>query len=181
MAHYKMDYKEFAKYLKNYEERLKKFNKQFVKELANKGLKVARMEYKKAEYAGINDVEVSSKFDSNGAVASATITANGNATLFIEFGTGITKTDSYEERKEISKPISEHGKYGLGHGSYPNGWTYYGGVGQNPPSDTYVKGQNEKGTLIKTKGNNATPAMYDAKKAIKGAYMEAYKKTFGKG
>lgn len=181
MAHRKMDYREFISYLMAYEAQLKKFNKQFVKLLADKGLVVSRMEYQNAEYAGVNDVEVTSRLSGSGIVANATISANGNAVLFIEFGTGITKDDSPKERNEISKPIAKHGEYGRGHGAWPKGWTYYGYVGEHPPVGTHIQSKGKKGTLVKTMGNNATPAMYDAKKAIKESYMEAYKKAFGKG
>lgn len=175
----RMTPKEFAGRVRALAGKYQQFNKMFIDELSKMGYDVANVKFANAVYAGVNDVEVTLNKDGNNDKQSAVISANGYSVLFIEFGSGITKTDAWDERRLSDKPITEHGEYGYKRGSNPSGWEYYGEVGKNPPSDTIIVKTTNKGTLVRTMGNNATHAMYDARKAILNAYLKTAKEIFG--
>ncbi len=127
-----------------------------VERLAEHGLLVAQIYYSTAEYAGDNDVVVRAQRISDN---SWKIIAEGNATLFIEFGTGVTMPDAPQARAELKSgnPVG-HGEYGQGKGAHEKGWFYPGTVGNIAPSNT--EPSYKYPGLIHTYGNPATPAMY---------------------
>lgn len=181
MATYKMDFKEFAKYLEKQSRKYQDANKKFIELLANEATENAKSFYANAEYAGDNDVAVSYFMASRGKKYSATVQALGQATLFIEYGTGIKKNDAQEARAEIIEGnVLNHGEYGMGRAKNPNGWIYKGSMGENPPQDTAPYSFGSSNDFVHTYGNNATPAMYLSKKRIRdtGFYMKAAKEAF---
>ena len=142
----------------------------FLNKMAEIGADSARVSFKSAAYAGENDVEVSVSRRGNGTVA---VVATGNATLFIEFGTGVTFPDNHP-----SKPagISGRGEYGKGNGK-KSAWGYYG----NPGNIGHVlkKGKNDQPDLVITHGNPANACMYDAEKEVESRIYDIAKEVFG--
>lgn len=182
MATYRMTSGELARYLMKIANDLPMKNEKFVASLAETARKSAERDYSGAEYAGENDVSVSASASYEGLMSKAEVRASGNATLFIEYGTGITKSDAPEARAEIqSGTVLGHGEYGRKNGANEKGWLYKGTPGSNAPSDT-EESIHGKG-LVHTYGNNATPAMYTARKLVKdrNTYMKAAKEELGNG
>lgn len=151
----------------------------FVQTLGTMGREVADREYKEAAIAGPNDIDVNMWESSTENGYKATIVASGTAVLFTEFGTGIFKSDSYEARDELEDQtgLVLHGFYGRGWGAKPNGWNFIWEPpeGANLPSGTYFMKERSKGRgmpVTHTRGQDAVPAMYHAKK-----HMERWMKT----
>lgn len=129
----------------------------FCQRLAEIGYQVASMGFGNAIYDGTNDVSVS--IESNG-FANRAIVAVGNATMFIEFGTGITYPDVHPQMAEMGMV---RGGYGHGYGGLANGWRYpeSHGAGSNGQPDPKHPG------YIHTMGNPANMPMYNATQEIK--------------
>lgn len=86
------------------------------------------------------------------------VTIEGKSVLFVEFGTGITKSDSPEARSIlIAGDVVGHGEYGLGNGANPNGW--------------YLNGE-------KTMGMDAQTPVYRARKEVSDEIPKVLKDTF---
>ena len=90
--------------------------------LATIGATEARVRFSQAMYAGDNDVTITVEPVSKTCWQ---IIAEGQAVLFIEFGTGI----SNPEHPQSSEFGFRHGTYGKGKGMNPNGWVYVGEQG----------------------------------------------------
>ena len=151
--------------------------KEIVEELAKAGADIARVNFAGAEYAGSHSEEVDFKISDNGK--KATVYADGNAVLFIEFGTGIYKQSPVNEYGEIiSGEVSPHGEYGHRRGSQPWGWFYTGSQGSNPPSDT--EPANGKPGVIHTHGNDADSSMYRARLELEKQYEGIVRKVWGR-
>lgn len=152
-------------------------SKKLVDTLADEAVQKAQRDYSTAKYAGDNDVSVSR---ANQAELHTTITASGEAALFIEFGTGIKKADAPEARADLkSGNVVGHGQYGHHLGRMKNGWRYKGTMGANPPEDTFriEWGRSHYGEIV-TLGNDATPALYMAKKHAKDRLPDLVKEVF---
>jgi len=143
---------------------LKEFKKTFdlnvtkyMTQLVDLGAEQAAQNFKTAQYDGANDVYVSSSVGKRRKKTVGEIEAFGKATLFIEFGTGITYGSDHPEAH----------KFGFRPGSYgPNGlkptWGYYGEGGTN---GAYQK-TTARGDLYTTHGNPANRCMYEAGKTV---------------
>ena len=94
--------------LEKFQERLLKFATDLVNELADEGADIAGVKFSEAVYAGINDAQpgrTAVRFSKWKRKASVYV--NGNAVLFIEFGTGITKAEAPEEEAENEQAAQE--------------------------------------------------------------------------
>ena len=129
---------------------------EFCQRLADVGYQVASAGFGNAIYDGTNDVSVT--VESKGQNVRA-IVATGNATMFIEFGTGITYPDIHPQMAEMGMV---RGEYGHGYGKLQNGWRYpeSHGAGTNGQPDPKHPG------YIHTMGNPANMPMYNATKEI---------------
>lgn len=94
----------------------------FADRLAQEGLEIASVKFSQAVYDGTNDVSVTVEPRGNNVRA---VVATGGATLFIEFGTGVTYPDDHPEAEELGM---KRGEYGQGHGKQ-HSWGYYGDPG----------------------------------------------------
>lgn len=164
------------KYMEQLQKDMETATKEVVETLAEEAYIQADSEFRKASYPGDNDVLVTDKFENGGK--KATITATGSSVLFVEFGTGIFKSDNYEERDDVTSGGSSlvlHGFYGSGHGANHKGWVYTGDVG-NAPSDT----KQLKNGKVHTFGNDANSSMWKAKKYVKRNQDRIVKEVFKK-
>ena len=91
----------------------------FADRLAQEGMEIASVKFSQAVYDGTNDVSVTVEPRGNNVRA---VVATGGATLFIEFGTGVTYPDDHPEAEELGM---KRGEYGQGHGKQ-HSWGYYG-------------------------------------------------------
>lgn len=145
-----------------------------VKELADMGVQVARVNFESAVYPGYNDTVVGCRVAADGK--SATVFADGNAVLFIEFGTGILKPAAVDEEAElISGNILWHGEYGQGKGANLKGWIFKGTVNGNQPWDTYEF--SDRPGIYRTFGNEANSSMWHAKLEVEQRINEAVRKA----
>lgn len=153
-------------------ERYKKYilskTEELLIELAKEGVYVATVEFGKAVYDGTNDVEVRFEQRENNKAA---VIATGNATLFIEFGTGINYPDSHPLSGESNM---KHGEFGHKLGRLPNGWRYQGDAGTNGEVIT----QGKYAGWIKTKGNPANMSMYTTERELEQKFTEIAKRVF---
>ena len=143
------DIDQALKDLKDAKQWLKEKSTEFCNQLAEQGAVKANYEFSKAVYDGTNDVTVFSEPRGEGKAA---VVADGNATLFIEFGSGITYPDSHPEAAELGMV---HGEYGYGLGKMENGWRYQG----DPGSNGMVITRNGE-QWVHTYGNPANMSMY---------------------
>lgn len=100
---------------------------EFIRRLAEIGVRVAKDGFATADYDGVNDVVVSMVKTSNGY----SVIASGETVGFIEFGTGIrypewVDNNSVSGRPYIPKP---HGTYGKKQGLNDHGWWFKGDDG----------------------------------------------------
>lgn len=112
--------------------------------LASLGATYASLEYSRAVYTGPNDVEVEVKESGKNAYK---VIANGEAVLFIEFGSGLIGGGHPE-------PLGYGpGTYpGKGHWDDPNGW--------------WLPRNKNDGHSQHTFGNPPAAAMYNARKQV---------------
>ena len=89
----------------------------FLGRLAQEGMEIASAKFEQAVYDGTNDVSVTVEPRGNNVRA---VVATGRATLFIEFGTGVTYPDNHPEAGELGM---KRGEYGQGHGKQQS-WGY---------------------------------------------------------
>lgn len=164
--------------LDDYEKWLLEKTDEFVKECAERSAAQAGNLFEQAYYAGVNDV--STGFDITGD-KEAQVYATGDATLFIEFGTGVNNPTTAAERKEraeVSPGMLAHGEYGQQKGSNPKGWAYYGTPG-NSPNARWVA-ERSKGDVIRTTGDAAASPMYMAREKIIKDSNKIIKEVFKK-
>ena len=118
--------------------------KEFVRRLAEIGVRVAQSGYAIADYDGVNDVVVSMVETGNGYA----VVAAGEAVGFIEFGTGVRHPEWDNTDTDYTPP--KHGTYGKGQGKNPHGWWFKQNDGGrathtygNPPSESMLTARNE--------------------------------------
>lgn len=104
--------------LEAYERDFKKKEKEFVRRLAEIGVRVAGAGFATADYDGENDVSV--HFEQDGTRAS--VIAKGKTVGFIEFGTGVRNPEWNAAGMRYTPP--RHGTYGKGKGANPKGWYF---------------------------------------------------------
>lgn len=169
--------------LDDYEKWLRERAYDLVWECGDKASAKADEGFKSAYYSGENDVEA--WFEVKGSpmigVAEAEVIADGEAALFIEFGTGVNNRTTAAERKEraeVSPGMLAHGEYGQQKGSNPKGWAYYGTPG-NSPNARWVA-ERSKGDVIRTTGDTAASPMYMAREKIIKDSNKIIKEVFKK-
>ena len=154
------DWEKFAIEVETYQDWLSDRCSQFVNRLAEEGVRIAQINFNSAVYAGINDVEcMVTGAGGKGDEFSATITANGESVIFIEFGSGIAFANAYQFEYGFAP-----GSYGLGQGLNSKGWLYAGPPGDNPPFGT--EPSTKKSGMTHTYGNPANAAMLEAVNAL---------------
>ena len=126
---------------KDFEEK----EKEFVRRLAEIGVRVAQAGFATADYDGVNDVVVSMERTAKGYA----VVASGETVGFIEFGTGVRHPEWDNTGMDYTPP--KHGTYGKGQGKNPHGWWFK---------------QNEGGKASHTYGNRPAEAMVTARNEI---------------
>ena len=157
--------------LENYKKYILRKTEQLLTELANEGVSIVSLKFSTALYAGDNDVSV--KFEQRGENKVAVV-ATGNATLFIEFGTGVTYKAAHPLADESGM---NRGEYGHKLGSLPGGWRYKGNPGNVGEVITQGKHKGE----IHTYGNPANMSMYQTERELEQKFTEIAKKVFNDG
>lgn len=139
----------------------------FADRLAQEGMEIASIKFSQAVYDGTNDVSVAVEPHGNNVRA---VVATGGATLFIEFGTGVTYPDDHPEAKELGM---KRGEYGQGHGKQ-HSWGYYG----DPGTNGVLKEKKNGGFVVITHGNPANMPMYETVKELQDRLTEIAKEVF---
>lgn len=139
----------------------------FADRLAQEGMETASIKFSQAVYDGTNDVSVTVEPRGNNVRA---VVATGGATLFIEFGTGVTYPDDHPEAGELGM---KRGEYGQGHGKQ-HSWGYYG----DPGTNGVLKEKKNGGFVVITHGNPANMPMYETVKELQDRLTEIAKEVF---
>ena len=139
----------------------------FADRLAQEGMEIASIKFSQAVYDGTNDVSVTVEPRGNNVRA---VVATGGATLFIEFGTGVTYPDDHLEAGELGM---KRGEYGQGHGKQ-HSWGYYG----EPGTNGVLKEKKNGGFVVITHGNPANMPMYKTVKELQDRLTEIAKEVF---
>lgn len=168
-------------------EKLEAIAREITEALAVEGVRLANINFTDAEYAGTKNIDtIDFKLSDDGK--SATVFADGESVLFIEFGTGILRRDAYEERQDIveSNDLWSHGMYKgrRSHGMSIHGWfypAYRGDGGEHRPGGTSKS--YKKSTMLHTYGNDANSSMWEARHTLElryaGIVLKAFKKYGG--
>ena len=139
----------------------------FADRLAQEGMEIASIKFSQAVYDGTNDVSVTVEPRGNNVRA---VVATGGATLFIEFGTGVTYPDDHPEAGELGM---KRGEYGQGHGKQ-HSWGYNG----DPGTNGVLKEKKNGGFVVITHGNPANMPMYETVKELQDRLTEIAKEVF---
>lgn len=139
----------------------------FADRLAQEGMEIASIKFSQAVYDGTNDVSVTVEPRGNNVRA---VVATGGATLFIEFGTGVTYPNDHPEAGELGM---KRGEYGQGHGKQ-HSWGYYG----DPGTNGVLKEKKNGGFVVITHGNPANMPMYETVKELQDRLTEIAKEVF---
>lgn len=139
----------------------------FADRLAQEGMEIASVKFSQAVYDGTNDVSVTVEPRGNNVRA---VVATGGATLFIEFGTGVTYPDDHPEAEELGM---KRGEYGQGHGKQ-HSWGYYG----DPGTNGVLKEKKNGGFVVITHGNPANMPMYETVKELQDRLTEIATEVF---
>lgn len=131
--------------LQKYKRDFEAKEREFVRRLAEIGVRVAKAGFATADYDGVNDVVVSLVETSTGY----SVVAAGDTVGFIEFGTGVRYPEWDNTGTDYTPP--KHGTYGKGQGKNPHGWWFK---------------QNEGGRANHTYGNPPAEAMLTARDEI---------------
>ena len=115
---------------------------EFLRRLAEIGVRVAQSGFSTADYDGVNDVVVSMERTNSGY----SVVASGKTVGFIEFGTGVKHPEWDNTGMDYTPP--KHGTYGKGLGKNPHGWWFK---------------QNDGGKATHTYGNTPAEAMRTAR------------------
>lgn len=132
------------KALNTYKKDFAKKEREFVRRLAEIGVRLAGGIYAVADYDGEHNITVYLKQTSNGYA----VVAEGETVGFLEFGTGIKHREWSGDHLEYTPP--PHGSYGKGHGKQPYGWWFksqdygitmhtYG----NPPAEAMLSARDD--------------------------------------
>ena len=132
------------KAVRQYKKDFKAKEREFVRRLAEIGVRVAQTGFATADYDGINDVSVSIEKTASGYA----VVASGETVGFIEFGTGIKYPEWDNTGMEYTPP--KHGTYGKGQGANPGHWWFKQNEGArarhtygNPPAEAMLTARNE--------------------------------------
>ena len=154
-------------FIENYKTQFDGKVKLFIERLGKIGVDTAQAKFSTAQYDGKNDVKVLEPYWEQDKLI---VKAVGNATLFIEFGSGVHYTAQHELADKMGM---RRGEYGKGRGKKDE-WAFYGESGTNGR----VVRSNDKGDLILTHGNPPARAMYEAAKQIRLKILEAARSVF---
>lgn len=145
--------------LKAFRDSLELKKDKLLKRLADIGLKEAQVRFTSAMYDGTNDVSVTVSSNAKGY----TISADGKAVAFIEFGAGVYYNPS-GPYYPLAKPdgIVGIGEYGHGYGKR-KAWGYPDG----------------SGGIKVTYGNPAAMPMWNASKEMRSNILKIAKEVFG--
>ena len=151
--------KNAIKELKAFRDSLDEKKDELLEELANLGLKEAQVRFTTAMYDGVNDVDVTLNSAANGY----TITAEGRAVAFIEFGAGVYY-NPMGPYYPLEKPegIVGIGEYGKGYGKR-KAWGY----------------RDETGEIKVTHGNPAAMPMWYASEEMRNSILQIARRVFG--
>lgn len=130
------------KQVQQYKKDFKAKETEFMRRLAEIGVRVAQAGFSTADYDGVNDVVVSMVQTGNGY----SVVASGKTVGFIEFGTGVKHQEWDNTGMDYTPPA--HGTYGKGQGKNPWGWWFK---------------QNDGGKATHTFGNPPAEAMRTAR------------------
>ena len=130
------------KQIQQYKKEFLAKEKEFVRRLAEIGVRVAQSGFSTADYDGVNDVSVRMEQTPNGYA----VIASGESVGFIEFGTGVKYQEWDNTDMDYTPP--KHGTYGKGQGANRHGWWFK---------------QNDGGTARHTYGNQPAEAMRTAR------------------
>ena len=155
--------------LHKWHEETKRKMEAMIDSLTASGLTIAAANFSQAQYDGTNDVTCS--IEDRGKFKKA-IVATGSATLFIEFGTGITYPDHHPEG---STHGMTRGTYGHHLGSLPGGWRYRG----NPGTMGQVITEGKNKGMVHTYGNPANMCMYYTVKELQRMFESEAARYFG--
>ena len=156
------------KELNDYKKWLTDKTKEFLKALADEGVKIASAKFGQAVYDGTNDVTCQMEDRGKNKVA---VMAIGSATLFIEFGTGVRYPDNHPEAAENGMV---RGAYGYKLGRLEKGWRYTGEPGNNGEVITEGKHAGE----IHTYGNPANMSMYLTVRELQDKFEEIARRVY---
>lgn len=160
---------EFLKGIEEYKQWLEEKSKELVTRLAEKGMEVASVNFSNAVYSGTNDVSVT--VEPKGDMFSAVV-ARGDATLFIEFGTGVTYSDGHPDKPP---EVSPRGTYGHKLGRLREGWRYPMSHGQG--TGDAVPDKKHPG-YYKTWGNPSNMSLYKSVKELEQDFTQIVKEVF---
>lgn len=158
---------ELIKSVNEYNVWLKERSNEFLRRLAKMGYNAASAKFGTAIYDGTNDVVVKIEERDRNTMA---IVATGTATLFIEFGTGVTYPNNHPQAGELGMA---RGEYGDGHGKQSS-WGYYG----EPGSNGIVREKPDGSTVVITQGNPANMPMYETVKELEASLTALAKEMF---
>lgn len=139
----------------------------FLDRVAQEGVEIASVKFERAAYDGTNDISVAVESRGNNARA---VVALGSATLFIEFGTGVTYPDNHPEAEALGM---KRGEYGKGHGKQQS-WGYYG----DPGTNGVLREKKNGGYVVITRGNPANMPMYKTVKELQDRLTSIAKEVF---
>ena len=147
--------------LKDFQSDLDEKVEQFLKELAEEGIRVIQRNVALATGADNKQVSTSYTISKNGSITEMTLTTSGEDLLFIEFGAGIRFNNGNIH------PYAKDFGYGVGtypgqtHAYNPNGWYYRVG-----------------GNLHHSYGTEATMPVYKAYMTIQDKANEIAQRVF---
>lgn len=136
----------------------------FAEALAEYGVGISRVRFGRAQYDGVNDVQV---HDPEWQGDILRVRAVGRTVLFIEFGTGV----HYE-----SESHPQAGEFGFVRGGYGHhrgrndSWRYRGEPGTN--------GEDMGNGIVKTHGNPANRCMYETAEEMRNHIAKIAKEVF---
>ena len=154
--------------LQKYETWLKQKSQELLKALSKEGVEVASIKFQNAVYDGTNDVTVQVEERDEKRIA---IVAVGNATLFIEFGTGVKYPDSHPNASDNGMV---RGEYGYKLGRLEKGWRYSGDPGTNGE----VIAEGKHAGEVHTFGNPANMCMYLTIRELEAKFEEIVRRVF---
>lgn len=150
--------------LGNYRTRLSGASVEFRNRLCDLGAEEAREAFAGAEYAGTNDVSVTTEQHGKESL----VVAKGNAVYFLEFGAGVTAGEGYPGPKPPD--VVGLGEYGYGQGANDL-WIYKGEPGT---SGTPVSGRPGR---YWSYGNPPVAGMYTAARTMEDNAVEVAKEV----
>lgn len=162
--------------LKNRKKWLEEKTTELVEKLAGRGYQIASVDFKYAEYDGVNDVVLDIRETGNNRIA---VIALGDTALFIEFGTGVKYPDDHPYRGTYG--MVGRGEYGHGQGKNLEGWKFTGFDNEvTLKSGGEVVGYNSKSDklVFHTFGNPANKCMYYTTFQLEDEFEEIVRKVF---